>query len=252
MIAWQDVAYPGHERTGVRPRVAILPVGALEAHGPHLPVGTDLVIAEAMAAAAAARLGAELGVVLLPALPWTPAPFADEFAGTLSIRPETTTALLVDVARALAARGYACLAIANAHFDPANLAALAAAREAIGRELPIRIACPDPTRRALAARLGAEFQSGACHAGRYETSILLAVRPELVDEGVRVGLAENPVSLSRAIRTGLRTFREAGGERAYFGDPARATRAEGEVLVAELGAILAAAVRAELAASEGE
>ena len=88
MPHWRDLAYPRHEAESGRARVAILPVGALEAHGPHLPVGTDLVIAEAMADAAARRLAAEgLEVTLLPALAYTPAPFADEFPGTISIRP---------------------------------------------------------------------------------------------------------------------------------------------------------------------
>ncbi len=66
---WSDLAWPRHEEGTGRSRVAILPVGALEAHGPHLPVGTDLVIAEAMARAAARRLDAEgFAVALLPAL----------------------------------------------------------------------------------------------------------------------------------------------------------------------------------------
>lgn len=247
MTQWSDLAYPRHEEAAGRPRVALLPVGALEAHGPHLPVGTDLVIAEAMARSAAAALeGDGLFVTLLPALPWTPAPFADELAGTLSVRPETTTALVVDVAAALARRGCVCLGVANAHFDPANLAALAAARDEIGRRGAIRLAWPDVTRRALAARLTEEFASGACHAGRYETSILLAERPGLVDEGLCAALPENPASLVDAIRAGRRTFREAGGARAYFGDPARATRAEGETSVARLGELLAEAVREAL------
>ena len=252
MTRWRDLAYPEHEQRAGRASVAILPVGALEAHGPHLPAGTDLVIAEVMARAAARVLEPEgFAVALLPALAYTPAPFADEFAGTLSIRAETTTALVVDRARALAARGYACLALANAHFDPANLAALAAARDGIRGGVAIRCAYPELTRRALAARLTEEFRSGACHAGRFETSILLAERPELVREDERSGLPENPVSLSAAIRAGRRTFREAGGARAYFGDPARATRAEGEATVDLLGELLAESVREQLAPSAG-
>jgi creatinine amidohydrolase len=249
---WRDLAYPQHEAGAGRRRVALLPVGALEAHGPHLPVGTDLVIAEAMARAAAAALEAEgFAVARLPALAWTPAPFADEFAGTLSVRPETTTALVVDVARALAARGYACLGLANAHFDPANLAALAAARDEIERAALLRLAWPELTRRALAARLTEEFRSGACHAGRYETSIMLAERPDLVDESLRHGLPENPVSLVDAIRAGRETFRQAGGPQAYFGAPALASRAEGEATVARLGELLAEAVRAAFARGAG-
>lgn len=249
---WSDLAWPQHEEGTERLRVALLPVGALEAHGPHLPVGTDLIIAEAMARSAAAALGAEgFAVARLPALAWTPAPFADEFAGTLSVRPATTTALVVDIARALAARGYACLGLANAHFDPANLAALAAARDEIERAALLRLAWPELTRRALAARLTEEFRSGACHAGRYETSILLAERPDLVDESRRHALPDNPISLVDAIRAGRTTFRAAGGPQAYFGAPAHASRAEGEATVARLGELLAEAVRAAFAGGPG-
>jgi creatinine amidohydrolase len=244
--AWRELAYPRFGEEPERPRVALLPVGALEAHGPHLPVGADLIIAEAMAREAARRLETEGHfAVVLPALAYTPAPFADEFPGTLSVRGETTTALVVDLALALERRGFSCLAIANAHFDPANLAALAAARGEIAARAGLRIAWPDVTRRAFAERLGEEFRSGACHAGRYETSIVLAEASEGVD-AVRERLAPNPASLVEAIRAGRRTFRQAGGSAAYFGDPASASAAEGVESIAVLGEILAESVRAAL------
>ena len=61
---------------------------------------------------------------VLPALAYAPAPFADGFAGTLSIRPETQRLLLLDLAAALARRGVALLALVNSHFDPAQVATL--------------------------------------------------------------------------------------------------------------------------------
>lgn len=247
MLRWQELPFPRLAVESDRPRVALLPVGAIEAHGPHLPVGTDVWIAEAMARAAVpGLLDGGFQPLLLPALAYTPAPFAEEFPGTLSIRPETLTALVVDLARALGRQGTACLALANAHFDPAHLGALAAARDELAGGAAPRLAWPDLTRRALAARLTEEFQSGACHAGRYETSILLAVRPELVDEEARGALAANPRSLPEAIRAGHRTFQQAGGPAAYFGDPARGSREEGEETIARLGGILVDAVRAAI------
>lgn len=102
--------------------------------------------------------------------------------------------------------------------------------------------CPDLTRKPWALRLGEEFQTGACHAGRYEGSVVLAVRPDLVREETRRALAPNPFSLSRAIRAGARTFEDAGGPRAYFGWPADATAEEGMRTIEALGAILAEAV----------
>lgn len=245
---WQDQSFTRLETALAAPlTVAVLPLGALEAHGPHLPVGTDIWIAEAMAASCIERLANEgTTAILLPSLAYAPAPFAARHAGTLSIRPETLTALIVDIGTAAADRGIAVLALANAHFDPAQIAALRTAVEQLRQSGRLRVAFPDLTRRRLAERLGAEFRSGACHAGRYESSILLACRPDLVDETARRGLPPLPVSLVEAARRGDRTFRDAGLDLAYCGDPAAASAEEGRTLVTELGAILAEAVRAEL------
>lgn len=237
-MTWTEVAALDPERV-----VTILPVGAVEAHGPHLPLATDRVIAETMADDGARRLASRGWTPLvLPALAYTAAPFAAGFAGTLSVRPETVTAAVVDVAAAVAAHGWRCLAIANAHLDPAHLGALAAAAERLRAEGRIALAFPDVTRRPWASRLGEEFASGACHAGRYEGSIVLAARPGLVREEVRRALPDNPVSLSRAIRAGHTTFEQAGGPRAYFGDPAAASAEEGRRRIAALGEILEEAV----------
>lgn len=225
--------------------VAILPVGATEAHGPHLPLGTDVIIAEAMA-----RRGAEILsergalALLLPPLAYTAAGYAAGFAGTLSIRPETVTALIVDIAAGLAGHGVRALAVANAHLDPTHIGSIAAAgkraREELGEALAFVF--PDVTRKPWALRLTDEFKSGACHAGQYEGSVVMAERPALVREALRQGLPVNPSSLSVAIRAGLGTFEEAGGPRAYFGNPAGATAEEGRATIDVLGGILAEAV----------
>lgn len=225
---------------------AILPVGAIEAHGPHLPLETDVIIAEAMARAAAVRLTAGgMRVVVLPPLAYTTAGFASGFAGTISLRPETVTATVVDIAGSLKRHGFALLAIANAHLDPAHLASLDGAAAAVRRDLGLPVAFPNLAAKPWALRLSDEFRSGACHAGRFETSIVLAERPELVREETRAALPPVPASLSRAIRDGKRSFEEAGGPRAYFGFPAEASAEEGRATIAVLGAILEDAVRAE-------
>src|ERR1051325_4266207 len=105
--------------------VAVLPAGAIEAHGPHLPLATDVIIAEAMARAGADRLAARgLHVLMLPPLTMTAAPFASAFAGTLHVPAESTTAIVVAIARSLSAHGIRVVAIANAHHDPAHVGAL--------------------------------------------------------------------------------------------------------------------------------
>ena len=242
-MTWEearDAAGPGS--------VAILPVGAIEAHGPHLPLETDVIIAQAMARTGAARLAARgLRVLVLPPLTYTSAGFARGFAGTLSLRPETVVATVVDIADSLRQHGYTVLAIANAHLDPDHLASIEAAVNQIRRGLRLRVAFPNLVIKPWALRLSDEFKSGACHAGQFETSIVLAERPDLVREATMAALPPNPASLSRAIREGKMEFEEAGGPRAYFGYPAQATAEEGRATIEVLGAILDEAVQAELA-----
>ncbi|HEX7118627.1 MAG TPA: creatininase family protein [Longimicrobiales bacterium] len=265
-MTWEDARGLAGGRT-----LAVLPVGAIEAHGPHLPLATDVIIAEAMARAGADRLAARAyDVVLLPPLAYSAAPFAAAFPGTLSLRPETATALVVDIARSLASHGVAALAIANAHLDPAHLASLHAAVAACSdarastdagvrgrggaaarRGGGIAVVFPDLTRKPWALRLTEEFRSGACHAGRFESSIVMAARPSLVRDALRASLPAVPHSLSVAIREGKRTFEDAGGPRAYFGDPAAASAAEGRATIAALGRILEDAVVEALATTAG-
>jgi creatinine amidohydrolase len=222
--------------------VALLPLGAIEAHGPHLPLGTDGIIATGMAREAAARIEtAGHPAVLLPELPYTAAPFAAAFPGTLSIDPKAVTRLVVETGRALASQGFAVLGLANAHLDPTHLDSLGRASAELRGE-GVRVAFPDLTRRELALRLTEEFRSGACHAGRFEGSVVLAERPEWVREEVMRRLLPHPVSLSVAIQAGNRSFHEAGGDQAYFGHPAEATPEEGRATLQVLGAILAEAV----------
>lgn len=241
-LTWEDVR--DLDRAGT---VAVLPVGAIEAHGPHLPLGTDVLIASAMARAGAARLTANgLHAVLLPPLPYTAAPFAARFPGTLSIAPSTLTALIVDLARELTRHRFAALAVANAHLDPAHLGGLSAAAARAHEEHLVPVIAPHVSKKPWALRLSEEFRSGACHAGRYEGSIVLAARPELVREDIRAELPPNPLSLAAAIREGARSFEEAGGLRAYFGWPADASAAEGRATIEVLGEILAEAVLNEL------
>lgn len=232
--------------------VAILPTGAIEAHGPHLPLATDVVIATAMARAGARALAPHgLESLILPPFAYSAATFAAGFPGTISISGATVTSLLVEIAREMTRQGYRALAIANAHLDPAHLESIAEAKRHALEGGMIPVIAPDITRKPWALRLTEEFKSGACHAGRYETSILLAERADLVRESIRAALPPHAVSISQAIRSGATTFEEAGAMRAYFGWPADATAEEGRATVGALGAILAEAILEELRPGRG-
>jgi creatinine amidohydrolase len=211
------------------PCALILPVGSTEAHGPHLPLSADVIIAEEMAARAARKLELRGETALtLPPLAYSVTDFSEGFTGSVSIRAETATALARDILLSLIKQGFERIAIANAHLEPAHIATLRAACEAVKSEAGVEIAFPDITRRRWALMLTEEFQSGACHAGQYESSLVLSARPELVREEIRSALEPKLISLSQAIRAGARSFIEIGGDQAYFGDPAAATAEEGD------------------------
>ncbi|MCA9679378.1 MAG: creatininase family protein [Kofleriaceae bacterium] len=216
---------------GGRPVVALVPVGSVEPHGPHLSLLTDVVISEGACERAAARLEDRgLAAVIAPAVPYGVTECAAGFAGAVSVPAEALTAYLAAVARGLLAAGCAHVCLVNNHLEPAHDQAVRAAAAAVGAG--VSVACP-LTRR-WARTLSPEFKSGACHAGRYETSIVLAQAPDAVDDAARAALPEVPISLSEQLGKGVGTFAAMGMDRAYAGAPAAATAAEGEDLLARL------------------
>lgn len=222
---------------------ALLPTGSTEAHGPHLPLATDVIIGETAALYTAEALRNEgVGALVLPPLSYAVTDFAAGFRGTITLPEATAVAMIRDVLRGALSAGFDATMISNAHLEPAHIGALRAAVQEV-QAGGGRVAFPDVTRRRNAARLGEEFQSGACHAGRYETSLVAASDTEAVRWDVAKRLEPNPNSLVTAIQSGLGTFEEAGGPNAYFGWPADATAEEGRELYAEMTQIFLESAR---------
>jgi creatinine amidohydrolase len=223
---------------GPAPVAVLVPVGSVEPHGPHLGLGADTVISEGAAERGAERLEAH-GVVALiaPPVAYGVTDCAAGFAGAVSIPAEVLTAFLAAVVDGYLAAGAAHVCLVNNHLEPVHDAAV---RAAIAGRAHVSVACP--LARRWARTLGAEFKSGACHAGAYETSIVLARDPALVDEAVRPTLPEVPISLSEALGNQVTRFREMGLARAYAGAPAIATAEEGRLLLDRLGAMVATEV----------
>jgi creatinine amidohydrolase len=215
--------------------IVLVPVGAVEAHGPHLPLATDVIIAEGTVKRAAAALEvAGRVVVRAPALAYSVTEYAGGFPGTAGVGPDAARAYVADVCRGFRRAGFARVCLVNAHLEPAHVAVLRdAAAAATSADGALRVIFADKTERRFARTLTDEYKRGACHAGSYETSLVLAERPELV-RALRSGLAPVPIDLARAMKEGKMTFIEAGAPEAYFGDPAAATVEEGEWIYARL------------------
>ena len=214
---WPEVA-------GTAPApVLLVPVGSCEQHGPHLPLDTDTRVAGAVALRAADRLG---GAVVAPAVAVGASGEHAGFAGTLSIGTEVLTAVLVELGRS--ADHFGGVVLVNGHGG--NAAAVAAAVARLVHE----------GRRALAWH--AHVAGGDAHAGRTETSLVLALAPELVRvDAAEAGVTAPVGELLPALRSGGVAAVSPNG---VLGDPAGASAAEGIRLLEGLVADLVATVRA--------
>jgi creatinine amidohydrolase len=231
-----------------RDPIVLFPLGALEAHGPHLANGTDSVIAGAVADRAAELLSERgVDVLVLPVLPLAVCRAARPFAGTIDVPSELVSQLIEAICAEVVRHGGRRFCLHAHHWDPPHLAAVDTAVERI-RALP-GVSCCVFDRRSLddvdvAERFAEGTGTGIRHGGRVETSVVLHAEPEHVDEAAMARLAPVWVDLMAAMRAGATDFAEAGGADGYFGDPAAATRAEGERMVDYLGRRVADTARA--------
>lgn len=237
--AFAQLTWPEVEQAIAAGAVALWPIGSTEAHGPHLPLDTDRIIAEETCRRAQAPIRDQLGIdaLILPPLTFTVTEFAKPFAGTLTLPRETMLAFVRDAAREIARQGFRAVCLVNGHLEPGHRFMLRDAVRAASEGAPCPIGIADPADARFARTLTAELASGSCHAGQYETSLLLAAG-DTVREAERARLAPLEIDLVKAIRGGAPSFREAGATLAYCGDPAAATRAEGESSYARLASIV--------------
>ena len=237
-MSWTEVEHALKERA-----LALLPVGTTEAHGPHLPVTTDTVIAIEMARRGAARLKQRgLHAVIAPPVTFSVSRLGAEFPGTVSLAPETATALVRDVCVALA-KSFRAIALVNVNQEPANLESLKKAAEE-AKKAGASVCFTEFAKKRWADKLGEAFNAGD-HGGTFETSLMMACARERVREKERISLP--PIEgLAAALKKGAKTFAEAGGEDAYFGDPTAASAEEGESLFDALSEILTLSVMEHL------
>ena len=221
MTRLADTAWPELARLAADGAVLVVPVGATEQHGPHLPVTTDADIASAVVEAAAAL---DPFMVVAPVVAYGSSGEHDGFAGTLSIGRPVTEGLLVELGRS-SAREFAHVVLACAHGG--NASPMAGALDRLATEgHPVTGWWPR--------------WAGDLHAGRTETSLMLAIAPDRVrldraEPGDRRSVAE------------LLPLLQAGGVRSVsangvLGDPSGASADEGERLLRAAAADLAAVV----------
>ena len=175
--------------------IVVLPLGAIEQHGPHLPLNTDFVVADAVSRAAVEKFGAETNAWLLPTLPFTKSNEHAWAAGTMWLSATTMMSVIDDIGRCVAATPAKKLMFINGHGGNSALMAM------MNRELRLKYGLQTflahPHMPADQGGSSAESELGmGVHGGVDETSVMLHLRPDLVDMSLAVrrvpeGLAKN-------------------------------------------------------------
>ena len=185
----------------LRGRVALLPAGSVEYHGPHGPLGTDVLIARALADRVGARRPA---LVVLPELAYAPCRLETRrHPGTIAIRPSVAAALIEDLLRSLFAAGLAGVVVLNAHVEHAACVELAA--DAVTDAFPAAFVAivdwwatlPAEETQALA---GFAEHGGHGHGGAVELSVTAAIAPGRVRPAAAADLDEPPTLAAGALR----------------------------------------------------
>jgi mycofactocin system creatininase family protein len=202
----------------------LVPLGATEQHGPHLPLETDSLIGAELAVRVARHLGHAFAA---PVLPLGASAEHREFPGTLSLSHETVAAVIVDLSAWLWDRGFRRVVVFSAHGG--NRRALELARTAVR---PGTIVLPDLPSVSVSA--------GDAHAGCDETSMLLAIAPEAVRPVASAGYRGRLDADSWSVLTtaGVRALAPNG----VLGDPTEASAELGQALLEALASAIAATI----------
>lgn len=160
--------------------IAVLPIGATEQHGPHLPVNVDAALINAVVAQTMPLLDPALNVLVLPTLTITKSEEHDRHPGTISISGDTLLAVLRDIAQSVARAGVQRLVLFNGHGGNAAILEIAARDVRIAHDL-IAVSCSWFGFAQYEGLMDQDALSHDLHAGFIETSAMLAVHPALVD-----------------------------------------------------------------------
>ena len=186
MPRWADLCTTDFASLDPQRTVAVLPVAATEQHGPHLPLSVDTDLVEGILDAAASHLPKACPCYVLPTQAVGLSPEHQRFPGTLTLRPETVIQLWTDIGASVARAGVRKMVLFNSHGGHSGI------MDVVGRELRSRfellvysiswfnLPLYDEEGQDLNARFTADEHRFGIHAGQIETSMMLALKPELV------------------------------------------------------------------------
>ena len=243
--AWRQLSAAQLNERAAQGALVLLPVASTEQHGPHLATGVDDVLVGEVCRRAAAKLVAMGKAVVVTPVLWAGlARHHLAFGGSVTLSLATYQALLTDLGRSIKEAGFRRLVIVNGHGG--NMTALNAMSAELTRDIGIDVRITTYFQLAEAAMAPIlEDQPGVLHACEAETSMMLAVRPDMVDRG-RLGEAHGPQAARAGAVLGAalhrwRSFADIT-DTGVIGDARKASAEKGEALLEAAAAALATAL----------
>lgn len=245
-IDWNRLPAEALRTLAARNAVVLLPVASTEQHGPHLPTGVDDMLVTAVCRRAARLLAPDRPAVVAPTVWCGLADHHLAFGGTFTITLSTYHALLRDLCRSILRAGFRQIVLVNGHGG--NIAGLAAISAELTRELDAPVATATYFTVAageIAALL--EDQGGVMHACEAETSMMMAVAPELVDSSRLPDAHGLAFDIAASLMPTLKRFVpfDEVTTSGVAGDARRATAAKGEALLERCAHALANLLQAD-------
>ena len=235
-ILYSDMSWPETDEAAKAGRVALIPVGSTEQHGPHLPTKTDAFLAEKICIEAA-RKKPEFSFVM-PAVSYGYNEHHLDFPATIHINHETLIRYVIDIGKSLAHHGVSKIILVNGHGS--NMAPMEIAARRI--TLETKAICASLDYLAIAPEVFAILEGEDAHAGEIETSLMLYLDPENVamEKATRDWGFEKSNFVNYGVVPGGKTFANAGGTVQFMdwwsrmsktgtmGDPTRSTSEKGK------------------------
>jgi creatinine amidohydrolase len=226
--------------------IIVLPLGAIEQHGPHLPLNTDFVVADEVSRAAVNAVGEETQAWLLPTLPFTKSNEHGWSAGTVWLSATTLMAVLDDIARSVASTPARKLLFVNGHGGNSALTAMMNREIRLKWGLQTFLAHPHMPADQGGSSAASELGMGV-HGGMDETSVMLHLRPELVDMSLAVRRVPEKLAENQQVRFGGRVaFGWLSNDffpEGHIGDPTGANAEVGKTMFDSAASSLGDALR---------
>lgn len=243
-MTWTEIAQLDPERSAV-----VMVVGPTEQHGPHLPLGTDVMVAEEMARRMIDVLEDEIGwtVVRAPMISFVPSVLSRSFPGSVSVRKQHYQDYMTDVLESFAANGLRHLILISTHIDPPFVRATQLACRTVNDTYGVRAIHGYerfPLEDVVSGRAPEIFGyrvTGDVHAGILETSTMLVARPELVRTPIAAALPPQPTEFREL--AGLSSLRDLGNGLGYTGYPSLSQAEYGKIWFERYGRLFGDVLR---------